>query len=144
MSSRPTFASVNDYLAALDPAQAKILRGVHATIRKAVPTAMPVISYGIPAFKQDRVFIYCAAFKRHIGIYPPVRDDVRLQTVLKPYANAKGNLSFPFGEAMPMRLIARLAKALAKQYAPVVPSRPKNKGRKKRVRALRVVSGRAP
>ena len=135
MSPRPSFTSVDDYLASLAPAQAKILRSVHATIRKSVPTAIPVISYGIPAFKQERVFIYCAAFKRHIGIYPPLRSDAKLRAALKPYANAKGNLTFPFDEGMPMRLIARLAKALAKQYAPGVDSKPKSKGRKKRVHA---------
>ncbi len=117
MSPRPVFATVPDYLAALEPAQAKALRRVLAVVRKAVPRSSRVISYGIPAFKQERVFIYCAAFKRHIGIYPPVRSDAKLRTALKPYANAKGNLTFPLNEPMPMALIARAAKALAKQYA---------------------------
>jgi hypothetical protein len=36
---------------------------------------------------------------------------------LQPYANAKGNLNFPLDAPMPMPLIARVAKALAKQYA---------------------------
>jgi uncharacterized protein YdhG (YjbR/CyaY superfamily) len=116
MSPRPVFETASDYLTSLDPAQAKVLRRVHATVRKAVPDAVSVISYGIPAFKQDRVFIYCAAFKKHIGIYPPVREDANLQAVLKPYANEKGNLSFPLDEPMPLPLIARVAKALAKQY----------------------------
>ena len=89
-----------------------------ASVRKAVPGATSVISYGIPALKKDRVFIYCAAFKTHIGIYPPVRGDGRLLAALKPYANAKGNLRFPLDDAMPLALIARIAKALAKQRDP--------------------------
>jgi uncharacterized protein YdhG (YjbR/CyaY superfamily) len=117
MSRRPTFADQADYLAALEPAQAKVLRKVLATVRKAVPNAEAVISYGIPAFRQDRVFMFCAAFKRHVGIYPPVRGDAKLQAALKPYANAKGNLSFPLDEAMPLALITRVAKALARLYA---------------------------
>jgi uncharacterized protein YdhG (YjbR/CyaY superfamily) len=117
MSPRPTIATVPDYLATLDPATAKILRRVHATIRKSVPKAIPVISYGIPAFKIDCVFIYCAAFKQHIGIYPPLRSDAKLRMALKPYTNAKGNLRFPLEETMPLTRIARLAKALARQYA---------------------------
>jgi uncharacterized protein YdhG (YjbR/CyaY superfamily) len=127
MSPRPTIATVPDYLATLDPAMAKILRRVHATIRKSVPKAIPVISYGIPAFKIDCVFIYYAAFKHHIGIYPPVRGDAKLQLALKPYANAKGNLRFSVEEAMPLPLIARLAKALARQYT----ARQRKNGRKK-------------
>jgi uncharacterized protein YdhG (YjbR/CyaY superfamily) len=129
MSPRPVFKTASDYLASLDPMHAKVLRQVHAAVRKAVPDAVSVISYGIPAFKQDRVFIYCAAFKKHIGIYPPVREDARLKAVLKPYANDKGNLSFSLDEPMPLPVIARVAKALAKQYARRGTSRPKRKGR---------------
>jgi uncharacterized protein YdhG (YjbR/CyaY superfamily) len=118
-------------MATLDPAQSKLLKSVLSLVGKAVPKSELVISYGIPAFRAGRVFIYCAAFKHHIGIYPPVRGDARLVKELKPYANAKGNLGFPLDVAMPMSLIARVAKALAKQYArPVVPG-PKRKTPKK-------------
>mgnify|MGYP001248211276 CR=1 FL=1 len=116
MSPRPTFTSVPGYLSSLEPAQAKALRHVLALVQKSVPRSTRVISYGIPAFRLDRVFIYCAAFKGHIGIYPPVRGDARLVTALKPYANAKGNLAFPLDEPLPTALIARVAKALARQY----------------------------
>jgi uncharacterized protein YdhG (YjbR/CyaY superfamily) len=135
MSSRKSFATVSDYLAALAPSHAKILRGVLATVRKSVPRATPVISYGIPAFKQDRVFIYCAAFKKHIGVFPPVREDTKLRIALKPYASAKGNLSFPVDAPMPLALIARVAKALAKQYARGSKSQPKKKVHSKRANA---------
>jgi uncharacterized protein YdhG (YjbR/CyaY superfamily) len=64
-----------------------------------------------------------AAFKRHLGAYPPVRGDARLQQTLKSYANAKGNLSFPLAEPIPLALIARVAKALAKQHQPDTPRR---------------------
>ena len=131
MSARPAFASVPDYLSALEPAQSRVLRRVLALVRKSVPDSARVISYGIPAFRQDRVFIYCAAFKRHIGIYPPLRGDVRLQAALKPYANAKGNLSFPLDEPLPMTLIARLAKALAKQHASITVAKTEGKARRK-------------
>jgi uncharacterized protein YdhG (YjbR/CyaY superfamily) len=116
MSGRPAFKSVQEYVTALPPEQARLLKRVLALVRKSVPRCTAVVSYGIPAFKQDRVFIYCAAFKQHIGIYPPVQSDARLQAALKPYANAKGNLRFPYDEPLPVALIARVAKALAKQY----------------------------
>ncbi len=127
MSPRSSYSSVANYMASLEPQQAKALRSVLALVKKTVPEGMPVISYGIPAFKSCRVFIYCAAFKRHIGIYPPVRGDAKLTKELKPYANAKGNLSFALDAPMPMTLIARVAKALAKQYAH--PNAPKPKGK---------------
>ena len=114
MASRPKVENIAEYLALLAPEQARPLKRVIATVRKAVPGSTQVISYGIPAFRRDKVFIYCAAFKSHIGIYPPVRGDARLVAALKPYANPKGNLRFPFDEPMPYALIARVAKALAK------------------------------
>jgi uncharacterized protein YdhG (YjbR/CyaY superfamily) len=127
---RPSFASVQDYLAALEPSQSRALRRVLTLVRKTVPGSTRVISYGIPAFRQDRVFIYCAAFKRHIGIYPPLRTDMRLQAALKPFANAKGNLAFPLDEPLPLPLIARLAKALASQQTRS-DAEPKRRARRK-------------
>ena len=135
MSKRPSAESVPDYLAALDPAQSKILKRYLTLIKKTVPNCACVISYGIPAFRQERVFIYCAAFKKHIGIYPPVRSDARLQAALNPYANAKGNLSFPLDDPIPAALVVRVAKALAKQYAQSNVSGAKRKVRTKGARA---------
>jgi uncharacterized protein YdhG (YjbR/CyaY superfamily) len=113
--ARPKPASIPAYLEQLESKQKKALKSVLAVVRKTVPEGEPVISYGIPAYKLDRVFIYCAAFKNHIGIYPPVRGDAKLVKSLERYANEKGNLSFPLDEPMPMELIARIAKALARQ-----------------------------
>lgn len=131
-STRPKFTSVPGYLSSLEPAQSKALKSVLALVRKTVPKAELVVSYGIPAFKSGRVFMFCTAFKRHVGIYPPVRGDTRLMRKLKPYANDKGNLSFPLDTPMPMALIAEVAEALAKQYAhPDVPKakrKPSKKG----------------
>lgn len=134
MSPRPAVASVQEYLSSLEPAQSKALKSVLALVRKTVPNGELVISYGVPAFKSGRVFIYCAAFKRHIGIYPPVRGDASLTAALKPYSNAKGNLSFPLDAPMPMALIARVAKALAKHYARPSLPRPKRKRSKQGTR----------
>lgn len=112
-----TTLTVPQYMATLGDDQARALKRVLALVKRTVPGSSQVISYRIPAFKIDRVFMYCAAFQSHIGIYPPVRGDARLQAALKPYANAKGNLRFPLDEPLPMALIARVARALAKSYA---------------------------
>ncbi len=105
------------YMAALTDEQARVLKRVLALVKRTVPGCTQLISYRMPAFRIDRVFMYCAAFKSHIGIYPPVRGDARLQAALQPYANAKGNLRFPLDEPIPWPLIARVAKALAKSPA---------------------------
>jgi uncharacterized protein YdhG (YjbR/CyaY superfamily) len=90
---------------------------VLALVRKTIPDGKPVISYGIPAFRLQRIFIYCAAFRHQIGIYPSVHGNTRHVQELKPYANAKGNPRFPLDAPLPLTLIGRVAKALAKQGA---------------------------
>ena len=130
MSARRSFETVSDYMAALESVQSKVLKRVLSLVQKSIPDSVAVISYGIPAFKQERVFIYCAAFKRHIGVYPPVHD-ARLRIALKPYANAKGNLSFSLEEPLPEALIAKVARALARQCAVATATQPKRKRRPK-------------
>jgi len=77
-----------------------------------LPEASRCVSYNMPAFKHGRVFFFFAAFKKHIGIYPPVTQDARLIRELAPYRNEKGNLSFPLDEELPVELIGRVAQAL--------------------------------
>jgi uncharacterized protein YdhG (YjbR/CyaY superfamily) len=71
----------------------------------------------MPAFKHERPFIYFAAFKKHIGVYPPINDDKLLINELAPYRNDKGNLRFPLNEPIPYKVIGKVAKALFKQYS---------------------------
>ena len=57
-----------------------------------------------------------AAFKKHIGIYPPLQNDRVLMNELPPYRGEKGNLKFPLNEPLPYELIERVVVALAQQY----------------------------
>jgi uncharacterized protein YdhG (YjbR/CyaY superfamily) len=100
--------SIADYIAAQPPKVRAILRKIRATVRAAAPDAEETISYRMPAFKQGGVLIYFAAFKEHIGVYPPVRGDARLLKALAPYAGEKGNLRFPLDEPMRYDLIEQI------------------------------------
>ncbi len=116
MSERPVFVDIDSYIAHADAAARPVLQEIRKTIQLTVPSASETISYQMPAFKTGKTFIYFAAFKKHIGIYPPVKNDERLQQALVPYANEKGNLKFYLHEPIPYALIARIALALEKQY----------------------------
>ena len=116
MATRPKFETIDDYLATVPPEGRRILRKVRALIRQTVPAAKETISYQMPAFKLDHTFIYFAAYKKHIGIYPPVRGDKALLRALLPYRGEKGNLKFPLAEPMPYDLPRRVVRALHKQY----------------------------
>lgn len=122
-SKKSAVSTVSEYVSAVPQEHRREFQRILDLIWKTVPGSKQVISYRIPAFRREQVFMYCAAFKGHVGIYPPVRDP-RLRPLLKPYANAKGNLRFPWDEPIPYSIIARVARTLARQIAAPV-GRPK-------------------
>ena len=63
------------------------------------------------------MLVYYAAFKGHIGLYPPVSGDARLLKAVAPYAGPKGNLRFPYDKPIPYDLIARITRLRARQDA---------------------------
>jgi uncharacterized protein YdhG (YjbR/CyaY superfamily) len=110
MPKRPMPRSINEYIAASSPEVQPLLKKIRKTISDAAPQAQEVISYGIPALKQGGILVYFAAFKKHIGLYPPVRGDARLMRDMAPFAGDKGNLRFPLGKPIPYGLIRRIVK----------------------------------
>jgi uncharacterized protein YdhG (YjbR/CyaY superfamily) len=108
-------ASIDEYIARSAPEAQPVLRRIRSTVAKAAPDATEVISYGMPAFKQRRIVIYFAAFKNHIGVYPPVRGDAALLKAVAPYAGEKGNLRFPLGGRIPYGLIRRIVQARSRE-----------------------------
>jgi uncharacterized protein YdhG (YjbR/CyaY superfamily) len=108
-------ASIDNYIAAQLPAVQPILQRIRAIVREEAPDAQEAISYRIPAFIQSGALFYFAAFKKHIGIYPPVQGDTALLEALAPYRGPKGNLSFPLADPMPYELIRRVARQRLKE-----------------------------
>jgi uncharacterized protein YdhG (YjbR/CyaY superfamily) len=107
--------NIDDYILASPATVRPILREIRRVIRAAAPEAEEVISYRIPAFGQRGILVYFAAFKSHIGLFPPVRGDAKLVKALAPYAGPKGNLTFPLDRAIPYSLIKRVVRLRVKQ-----------------------------
>ena len=66
--------NIDEYIALVfagRPLQA-ILERIRLTIRETAPGAQEVISYKIPAFTQEGILVYFAAFKKHIGAVCPL------------------------------------------------------------------------
>ncbi len=91
------------------------LVAIQAQVESLLPEVTRCISYRMPAYRAQRVFFYFAAFKAHIGIYPPVSAPTALVRALERYRGPKGNLSFPHDEPLPLALIGRVAQALHRQ-----------------------------
>ena len=110
MKTNPAPPTIADpYIAAFPPEVQGILQRVRQVVREAAPDAQEVISCGMPAFRQDGIIVYFAAFRIHLGLYPPVRGDPDIEKDIAPYAGEKGNLRLPFGQPIPYDLIARIA-----------------------------------
>jgi uncharacterized protein YdhG (YjbR/CyaY superfamily) len=107
-------ASIDAYIAAAPPEVRPVLEAIRTTVGKAAPAAEERISYGMPAYFLDETLVYFAAFKKHIGFYPPVRDPA-LKALAAGYAGPKGNLQFPLSEPMPHALIARIVRARVRE-----------------------------
>ena len=107
--------NIDEYIASFSPQVQAILEGIRLTIRSAAPDAQETISYRIPTFTLNGALVHFAAFKEHIGFYPPVRGDARLVTASSIYAGEKGNLRFPLDQPIPYGLIEKLVKLRVKQ-----------------------------
>ena len=108
-------ATIDEYIASFPPEIRTILEKIRQTIHQAAPKAQEAISYKMPAFTLNGTLVYFAAFKKHIGFYPPVRGDAKLAEAIAPYAGEKGNLRFPLNQPIPYALIAKIVKHRAKQ-----------------------------
>ena len=114
-SKKAVPASIDAYIADFSPEVQAILQEIRQTVARAAPGAKEAISYSIPAFKLNGTLVYFAAFKSHIGFYPPIRGDARLEKAVSPYAGEKGNLRFPLDRPIPYALIDRIVKFRVKQ-----------------------------
>ena len=95
------FLSHDEYIAAQPAMLRARLEQVQGVVEAQVPEAKRAVSYNMPAFKIGRTFFCFAAFKNHIGIYPPVTADASVVEASAPYRGPKGNLSFPHAERLP-------------------------------------------
>jgi uncharacterized protein YdhG (YjbR/CyaY superfamily) len=111
----PVPASIDEYIATAAPAARPLLREIRRVVRAAAPGAEELISYRMPAFGQNGILVYFAAFKHHIGVFPPGSGDARLERALEPYAGPKGNLRFTMDRPIPYALIRRIVKLRLKQ-----------------------------
>ena len=117
MMAKPDFKSVDEYIASQPEAVQGILGRVRGAIRNAVPAAEEVISYKIPAYRlQGGILLYFAGWKQHYSLYPATEGVVAaFKHELAPYKISKGTIRFPLSQAVPVKLIGRIAKFRAKE-----------------------------
>jgi len=99
--------TMDEYIKAFPKDVQSVLEKIRQSIRKAVPEAEETISYRMPSFKlKGRILVYFAAFRKHIGFYPPAPREFKKE--VSKYEGPKGNLKFPTDEPIPYDLITRI------------------------------------
>ncbi len=107
----PALKTVDEYMARVPAKFRTALQRLRKTIKAAAPDAEEVISYQMPAFRQDGMLVYYAAFKDHCSLFV-ASDQVRRQfaSELKPFETGKGTLQFTPDQPLPDELVTRIVK----------------------------------
>lgn len=102
--------NIDEYIADYPAEIQQKLEEIRAIIRKAAPKTTETISYGMPAFWQNKVLVYFAACKNHLGFYPTSSGIADFSAELKAYSTSKGAVQFPYDKPLPVKLITQIVK----------------------------------
>lgn len=105
------FKNIDEYIATFPLNIQTLLCQLRATIHEAAPEAEETISYQMPAFKQNGVLVYFAAFKDHIGFFPTPLGIEAFTDRLSGYKTSKGTIQFPLNQPLPLDLVKEIVKA---------------------------------
>ena len=100
--------NTDQYIALFPTAIQERLAILRKAIQEAAPEAQEVISYGMPAYKQQGVLVYFAGYKNHIGFYPTGSGVSTFVEELTNYQCSKGTIQFQHDQAIPVELIKRI------------------------------------
>ena len=90
------YSTIDEYMADQPEDRQKVLKQLRQLIKKAAPDAQEIISYGMPAFKQQgSVLVYFASTKKHYGFYPTPKPIEVFKDKLTQYVTSKGVIQFP-------------------------------------------------
>ena len=106
--------TIDEYIASCPPNIQALLQQIRATIHEAAPNAEETISYQMPAFKQNGVLVYFAAFKNHIGFFPTAQGIEAFKDKLAGYKTSKGTIQFPLDHPLPLDLITEIVRSRVK------------------------------
>jgi uncharacterized protein YdhG (YjbR/CyaY superfamily) len=104
------FTTVEQYIAAQPHDIQKILVQMRNIVKNAAPNAEEVISYGMPAFKQNGMLVFYAVWKTHVGFYPSGSGIADFAPELDNYKKSKGAIQIPLDAPLPEDFISRLVK----------------------------------
>ncbi len=113
---KPTgFKTIDEYIEFFPKEIQATLRDLRQAIREAAPQAEEAISYQMPAFKQNGILVYFAAFKSHIGFFPTSSGVEAFKEKLSAYETSKGTVRFPIDKPLPLELVKEIVRFRVKE-----------------------------
>ena len=94
-TNHPQFTTIDEYIAQFPPEIQDRLQQIRKLVHEIAPHATERISYKMPTFETDgKVLVHFAAFKKHIGFYPPRAERSNLPRNCPSTKAEKGPYSF--------------------------------------------------
>jgi len=100
--------TIDEYIEMFPENVQNTLQKIRRVIRESAPRAEEVISYQMPAFKLNRILVYFAAHRQHIGFYPTSSAIKEFKKELVPYEWGTGSVKFYMDKPIPFDLIKRM------------------------------------
>jgi uncharacterized protein YdhG (YjbR/CyaY superfamily) len=112
---KKAYKTIDEYIARADETVRPKLEQIRRVIKAAAPEAQEAISYSMPAFKQNGVLVYFAAFRDHVGFFPTASGVANFKKELAEYDTSKGTIRFPLDKPIPFELIEKIVKFRVKE-----------------------------
>lgn len=105
--------TIDDYLAALDPADAAVIGHAYDLAREVAPDAEQGLGYGMPALiHRGKPLLSLMRAKGHIGVYPfSPAAIVEIDDLLDGVDRAKGTIRFDPAAPLPDATVRALVEA---------------------------------
>lgn len=112
MNNTKAAATVDDYMAGLEPTVRNTMEKMRKMIRQAAPKAEEKISYMMPAFVQHGPVAFYSAFKNHCSYYTASHAIMKMyKEDLKDYHTSGVTIHFPLDKPLPAALVKKLVYA---------------------------------
>ena len=107
-TSRQKFKTVDAYISSFPEQVRRQLQTLRTAIAEAAPDAVEVISYNMPAIRQNGIVVYYAAYRLHLGFYPTASGIEAFKDELTEYKTSKGAIRFPIEHSIPKTLVKKI------------------------------------
>ncbi len=118
---------IDEYIASFPENVQVLLKELRSIIKQAAPAAEEIISYKMPAYRQESMLVYFAGYKNHVGLYPTASPILVFAEELKTYKTSKGAIQFKLDEPLPSALITRIVNYKIEENRLKLAKRMKNK-----------------